>query len=162
MRATLDTAEEKEESDDDMGFGLFDDDGPVMAARHVQVSSKGNINATFSIPGLISVPSDGETHNVSITKLNLDASMSWIVVPKKSTKAHLTVRTFYRINVFRQLIISITSEQAKIKNESDFTLIKGTASVYVDGSFISRSDVPAVSPQESFDCPLGYVRNLIS
>ncbi|KAF5315031.1 hypothetical protein D9619_007471 [Psilocybe cf. subviscida] len=134
MHAMLDTAEEKEESDDDMGFGLFDDDGPVMAARHVQVSSKGNINATFSIPGLISVPSDGETHNVSITKLNLDASMSWIVVPKKSTKAHLT---------------------AKIKNESDFTLIKGIASVYVDGSFISRSDVPAVSPQESFDCPLG-------
>ena len=44
-----------------------------------------------------------------------------------------------------------------IKNASDYTLLAGQASVYVDGSFISRSDVPAVSPQESFDCPLGYV-----
>jgi len=34
-------------------------------------------------------------------------------------------------------------------------LLSGPASVYVDGSFISRSDVPLVSPEESFDCPLG-------
>jgi hypothetical protein len=30
--------------------------------------------------------------------------------------------------------------------------------VYVDGSFISRSAIPPVSPKESFDCPLGCVR----
>ncbi|KAK7026601.1 hypothetical protein R3P38DRAFT_2527620 [Favolaschia claudopus] len=46
--------------------------------------------------------------------------------------------------------------QARITNASEYTLLSGSASVYVDGSFISRSDVPAVSPQESFDCPLGY------
>lgn len=91
------TAVEKEdsESDEEMGFGLFDGAGPAMATRRVEVSSKGNINATFSIPGLISVPNDGETHNISITTLDLDASMSWIVVPKKSTKAHLTVREIF-------------------------------------------------------------------
>jgi hypothetical protein len=44
-----------------------------------------------------------------------------------------------------------------VKNASDYTLLAGEASVYVDGSFISRSDIPAVSPQESFDCPLGCV-----
>lgn len=32
----------------------------------------------------------------------------------------------------------------------------------MDGSFISKSHVPAVSPQESFDCPLGYVFRLAS
>lgn len=31
------------------------------------------------------------------------------------------------------------------------------ASTYVDGSFISKLDIPLVSPEESFDCPLGYV-----
>ncbi|KAG6887828.1 hypothetical protein C0992_010561 [Termitomyces sp. T32_za158] len=47
------------------------------------------------------------------------------------------------------------SLQAKIKNASQYTLLRGTGSVYVDGSFISRSEVPSVSPEESFNCPLG-------
>lgn len=63
-----------------------------MRNRGVVVSSKGDITATFSIPGLITIPSDGASHNVTITELELDADMSWISVPKKSPKAHLTVR----------------------------------------------------------------------
>jgi hypothetical protein len=35
--------------------------------------------------------------------------------------------------------------------------LNGQSSIYVDGSFISKSEVPLVSPEESFDCPLGYV-----
>jgi len=121
------TIAESEESDDVMGFGLFDNGDTV-------VSSKGNISATFRVPGLISIPSDGDSHNVTITQLKLDASMSWVSVPKVDAKSHL---------------------KAKIVNESDYTFLRGIASVYVDGSFISRSNVPLVSPKESFDCPLG-------
>jgi hypothetical protein len=47
--------------------------------------------------------------------------------------------------------------QAYITNASDYTLLSGTANVYVDGSFIARSVVPRVSSQESFSCPLGSV-----
>ncbi|PPQ75228.1 hypothetical protein CVT24_007655 [Panaeolus cyanescens] len=102
--------------------------------RGADVSSKGAVSATFSVPGLISIPSDGDAHNVTITKLSLDATMSWLCVPKKDNKTHL---------------------KAKIKNASEYTLLAGNASVYVDGSFISKTDVPLVSPDESFDCPLG-------
>lgn len=45
--------------------------------------------------------------------------------------------------------------QAKIKNASEYTLLAGSANVYVDGSFISKSAVPLVSSDENFDCPLG-------
>ncbi|TDL26898.1 hypothetical protein BD410DRAFT_782988 [Rickenella mellea] len=116
--------------------GLVDDDDydRLMTHREVNVSSKGNVSATFRVPGLITVPSDGQHHNVTIVQLKLDAALSWIAVPKEDTKTHL---------------------KAKIKNASEYSLLAGTASVYVDGSFISRSDVPSVSPQESFDCPLG-------
>ncbi|KAG6907487.1 hypothetical protein DXG01_008777 [Tephrocybe rancida] len=102
--------------------------------RGLDVASKGNVSATFQVPGLITIPSDGVAHNVTIVQLHLGATMSWVCVPKKDTKTHLS---------------------AKIKNASQYTLLRGTGSVYVDGSFISRSDVPAVSPEESFDCPLG-------
>ncbi|RDB15220.1 Protein F37C4.5 [Hypsizygus marmoreus] len=106
----------------------------IIAHRELEVSSKGNVSATFQVPGLISIPSDGVAHNVTIVQLKLNAKMSWVCVPKKDTKTHLS---------------------AKIKNASQYTLLRGTASVYMDGSFISRSEVPAVSPDESFDCALG-------
>ncbi|KAL0960745.1 hypothetical protein HGRIS_005769 [Hohenbuehelia grisea] len=105
---------------------------PSMGA-HV-ASSNTSIVATFKIPGLINVPSDQEQHSVIIAQLDLDADLSWIVVPKKDTRAHL---------------------QASIKNTSQFTFLHAKASVYVDGSFIAKSTIPAVSPQETFDCPLG-------
>ncbi|TDL23087.1 hypothetical protein BD410DRAFT_814727 [Rickenella mellea] len=132
-KTNVQAVEEMEESDDEMGFGIFDDE-PSMAHREIGVSSTGNVSATFQVPGLITVPSDGQQHNVTIVQLKLDATLSWISVPKEDTKTHL---------------------KARIKNASDYTLFSGNASVYVDGSFISRSYVPPVSPEESFDCPLG-------
>lgn len=107
---------------------------PEMAYTHVAVASQGTVSATFRVPGLISIPSDGAAHNFTIVQLRLEAEMSWVGVPRVDTKTHL---------------------KAKIKNASEYTLLRGSASVYVDGSFISRSEVPPSSPGESFDCPLG-------
>ena len=76
------------ESSEGAGSG---DDG--MVHREVEVSSKGNVSATFRVPGMISIPSDGQAHSVTIVQLKLDASMSWISVPKEDAKTHLKVRT---------------------------------------------------------------------
>ncbi|KAJ7480596.1 hypothetical protein FB451DRAFT_1556197 [Mycena latifolia] len=118
--------EEDEEVD---GAGL-----PQLSVRGASVTSRGNVSATFRVPGVVSIPSDGAAHNFTIVQLRLQAAMSWVSVPKLDTKAHIN---------------------ARITNASEYTLLAGTASVYVDGSFISRSHVPPVSPKESFDCPLG-------
>lgn len=64
---------------------------PAVQYRGLDVSSKGNISATFRVPGLMSIPSDGIIHNVTIAKLKFDATMSWVSVPKKDTKTHLNV-----------------------------------------------------------------------
>ncbi len=64
---------------------------PEMQYRELQVSSKGNVNATFGVPGLISIPSDNVGHNVTIAKMALDATMSWVCVPKKDGRVHLKV-----------------------------------------------------------------------
>ncbi|KAH6907626.1 hypothetical protein BKA70DRAFT_1189603 [Coprinopsis sp. MPI-PUGE-AT-0042] len=113
--------------DYDMRPALFDD---ATAA----VTSKGNITATFSIPGLMTIPSDGVAHNVTIANLTLDAEMEWVSIPKREAKVHL---------------------KAIVKNVSEYTFLAGPASVYVDGSFIARTSLPLVSPDETFDCPLG-------
>lgn len=123
--------------------------------RQLEVSSKRTLTATFQVPGTMSIPSDNIAHSVTIADLKLNATMSWVCVPKKDTKTRLSVCTHFPrlLNpTFKHLWIVF---QAKIKNASEYTLFRGTGSVYVDGSFISRSQIPAVSPDESFDCPLG-------
>ncbi|KAJ7054048.1 hypothetical protein C8F01DRAFT_1362382 [Mycena amicta] len=67
------------------------------------------------------------------SKGNVNATYP-VSIPKIDPKAHLS---------------------ARVTNASEYTLLSGEASIYVDGSSISRSCVPPVSPQESFDCPLG-------
>ncbi|KAF8073969.1 hypothetical protein FPV67DRAFT_1560259 [Lyophyllum atratum] len=106
------------ESDDHGALALeYDEDvGGVREHRGSTVTSKGGISATFQVPGSITVPSDVAAHNVTVAELKLDASMSWMTVPKADAKTHL---------------------KAKIKNAADYTLLRGVASVYVDGSFIA-------------------------
>ena len=99
-KAGIAEVDEEVDEDEDMGFGLFDDDAPAapMTRRAMRITSKGDINATFIVPGLISVPSDGETHNVTVCELALNAVMSWVSVPKSSLKAHLTVCILVPVN----------------------------------------------------------------
>ena len=158
------SVEEESEEDEDMGFGLFDD-GPVLASAPpphplapmptvvASVTSQGNVNATFRVPGLISIPSDGVSHNVTIVSLKPEAKLAWMAVPSVDTKVHMTV-SYSFLRVDPRLIVGL---QTRITNSSEYTLLPGSSSVYVDGSFISKSSVPLVSPQESFTCALGYV-----
>ncbi|EEB90276.1 hypothetical protein MPER_11535 [Moniliophthora perniciosa FA553] len=98
------------------------------------VSSKGNLSATFKVPGLVTISSSADERSFIIAELKLDTVLTWVSVPKVDTRVYL---------------------KAKISNESEYTLLAGESSVYVDGSFISKSSLPLVSPSETFDCPLG-------
>ena len=89
--------EEEEESEEDMAFGLFDEEpgqalmAPKMEVASALVVSQGNITATFRVPGRTTVPSDGASHSVTIAKLDLDAVVEWVAVPKKDPRTHLKV-----------------------------------------------------------------------
>ncbi|KAF7439911.1 hypothetical protein PC9H_000248 [Pleurotus ostreatus] len=106
----------------------------TRGAFQADIVSQGALSATYQVPGLITIPTDGQNHSVTIVELELGAEMSWIVVPKLDKRVHL---------------------KAKIKNASEYTLLPGEGSIYVDGSFISKSNIPSVGPQGSFDCSLG-------
>ncbi|KAF6752453.1 hypothetical protein DFP72DRAFT_904878, partial [Ephemerocybe angulata] len=126
------SSESIEESDNDMGFGLFDgDDAPAMQSTSTAVASKGG--GKRGLP----IPPDGVARNVTIASLSngdLEARIVWLAVPSADAMVHLT---------------------SNIKNKSDFTFLAGASNFYVDGSFISKSTVPLVGPQETFTCRLG-------
>ncbi|KAG9226937.1 hypothetical protein CCMSSC00406_0003390 [Pleurotus cornucopiae] len=110
-------------------------DGPTpMQHATIPTPNFGGLSTTYDVPGLISVPNNAQAHTVTIAELALDAQFSWLVVPKIDLRAHL---------------------KARVKNVSEYALVAGPASVYIDGSFVAKSRIPAVNPQETFECPLG-------
>ncbi|CUA77160.1 Protein F37C4,5 [Caenorhabditis elegans] [Rhizoctonia solani] len=131
---------EREESDDDMGFGLFDDElAPAMAARTAHVATAGVLSATFGIPGRSDIPSDGGSHKVVVAVLDLEAELEWICVPREKESVFLT---------------------CKVVNSSEFTLLPGEASVFMDDNFVSKSRIEHVSPNDSFKTSLGVDSSL--
>jgi hypothetical protein len=76
----------------------------AMQYRGLAVSSKGNISATFTVPGTITIPSDGVAHNVTIVELSLDSTMSWVSVPKVDAKTHLNV-SLHLLELFLVLLL---------------------------------------------------------
>lgn len=92
LKRAISAEEHAEESDDDMGFGLFD--GEPTDHIGAYVTSKGNVSATFRIPGVVTIPGDGSFNTFTIAELKLDAALSWISIPRVEPKVHLTVRKY--------------------------------------------------------------------
>ena len=67
-----------------------------VASASVDLTGLG-MNPTFKVPGLITIPSDGAAHNVTIAKLKPEAKLSWLAVPQVGAGVYLTVSVAYRV-----------------------------------------------------------------
>ncbi|CAE6417179.1 unnamed protein product [Rhizoctonia solani] len=107
---------------------------PGMVLRQAHVASAGVLSTSFGIPGRSDIPSDGGSHKVVITVLDLKAELEWICVPREKESTFLT---------------------CKVVNTSEFTLLHGEASVFMDNNFVSKSQIEFVLPKDSFKVSLG-------
>ncbi|KAG8707787.1 hypothetical protein FRC09_001619 [Ceratobasidium sp. 395] len=105
-----------------------------MTARSAKVVDAGILSATFGIPGRSDIPSDESSHKVMISVLNLDAELEWVCVPREKESVFL---------------------RCKVLNASEFTLLPGEASVFMDNNFVSKSRIEHVAPNDSFKTSLG-------
>ncbi|CAE6447305.1 unnamed protein product [Rhizoctonia solani] len=110
-----------------------------MPLRQAHVASTGLLNTTFGIPGRSDIPSDEGSHKVVIAVLELPATLEWVCVPRSKESVFLT---------------------CKVVNSSEFTLLPGSASVFMDDNFVSKSQIEHVSPNESFKTSLGVDSSL--
>ncbi|KZS87670.1 hypothetical protein SISNIDRAFT_470815 [Sistotremastrum niveocremeum HHB9708] len=113
---------------------------------HNPTAQEGMISATFEVEALATVPSSTieqyESHKVTIAVLKFeDIQLEWVTVPKVLPSVFLR--------------ISKNVAQCKVKNASNYLLLPGSASIFMDNSFISKSDLSLVSPQETFSFSLG-------
>ncbi|KAG8706122.1 hypothetical protein FRC08_001268 [Ceratobasidium sp. 394] len=107
---------------------------PKMAIRSARVVDAGVLSATFGISGRSDIPSDEGSHKVVIAVLDLTAELEWVCVPREQESVFL---------------------RCKVLNASEFTLLPGEASVFMDDNFVSKSRIEHVAPNDSFKTSLG-------
>ncbi len=104
-----------------------------MAFQEAQVVAEG-ASVTFQLAQKVTVPSDGSPHKVTVTTLEFAPKFDYLSVPKLA-------EAVYR--------------RAKLTNESDFLLLDGPASLFVEGDFVGTLPLKRIAPREEFELTLG-------
>lgn len=89
---------------------------------------------TFMASRPTSIPSDNTEHKVSLALLKMAPEFQHISQPEINSNSYL---------------------RAKVIHPSEFPLLAGYCSVFLDGNFLSKTNLPNVSPQEQFFLSLG-------
>jgi uncharacterized protein (TIGR02231 family) len=106
---------------------------PPMEIMQAQVESTG-ASVTFRVPKRVSVPPDGTPHKTTITMLDMEARLDYVTVPKIAEEAYL---------------------RARISNNSQLTLLSGSANIFHEGNYVGRTFLETVAPNEEFEAQLG-------
>ncbi|TFK87177.1 hypothetical protein K466DRAFT_663212 [Polyporus arcularius HHB13444] len=119
-----------EEDDFDVVEGGVDYDisGPPTSVNRSPLS------LAYRVDGLVTLPSDGVAHKVSIAALDFSAELKYVCVPRKSTSAFI---------------------QGTVKNTSEYELLAGPVSVFMDEGFVTKTFFNLIGVDESFDCVFG-------
>ncbi|KAK4475080.1 hypothetical protein MN116_000763 [Schistosoma mekongi] len=122
---------------------LYSTTCPLTGGKSVNISNSPEISSENYFPSLtfeISKPpkcirGNGEPHRVTIGTLEFKPQLQYITMPRQTPKAFLRVT---------------------MHNISEFALLEGHASVYIDSNFIGKTKLSATAVQEEFTCELGY------
>lgn len=107
----------------------------VSRVAMAEVNSGSAGAATFKIAAVTDVESDNKPQKVTICMVDLKSLMSYFCIPTQSSNAYL---------------------QCKTTNNSSFELLPSNeVNIFFDGSYVSKSTMPSVSPGESFESFLG-------
>jgi len=109
-------------------------EAPVPVAVQTATVSSAVTAASFEIPGETTIPSDNAAHRVAIMVSPLGATFSHSAIPKMQKDV------FFK---------------AAMRNSTEYPVLPGPMSVFLDNSFVATSKLPAVLPGETFDAFLG-------
>ncbi|KAH8118034.1 hypothetical protein DFH11DRAFT_1571997 [Phellopilus nigrolimitatus] len=98
------------------------------------VVSESAVASSFRIEGNCTIPSEPMAHKVGIAILSFDATINYIAVPRSLPIAFL---------------------QCEVVNTSEYRLLPGPVSVYLDNSPVSKTSILDINPEEVLKCTLG-------
>ncbi|VDP17962.1 unnamed protein product [Heligmosomoides polygyrus] len=123
-----------------MAFGASPelDAAPAMmmerAVASVATPVENALSTEFAIAKPAAIPSDGAEHKVTIGIADLSPQLVHECVPSKNASAFLT---------------------ASAVNSSSLPFLPGDTAVYLNSSFVAKTQMKNVSPGERFSCSLG-------
>ena len=130
-----DEEEQIDYSDDEQGFGLFDDGAPTALRVEEPEFAESGLTTTYDLPGLKSLNPTSTKSKYKITKIEFrNIEYSHIIVPKLRAAAFL---------------------KARLKNLSKITLLKGSCGLTLDGTFLGHTSLPFCSRGDGFTLNLG-------
>jgi uncharacterized protein (TIGR02231 family) len=107
--------------------------------RSVATAEENVLSTTFTIPVRKTIPSDPAEHKVTITIESLTAYLHYHCVPKKDTNVFLL---------------------ATVVNDTDYPILAGPASVYVNNSMSAMINLKSTSCGEKLECPMGVDKTI--
>jgi hypothetical protein len=134
--------------------------GSVAAQRSLSLAvprgtiSKSPLAVTYTVEGKTTIPTDGQSHKVLVGSLPLEATVTHVTTPRKSTVAYLRVSDMVHY-AFALIDVADRLEQCAVKNTSDYHLLPGTVNVFLDGSYVSKTDISDINTGDTFQCTLG-------
>lgn len=92
------------------------------------------LTSSFKILDKASILSDGQNHKVDIAVIELRPEFFYEICPRKNKNAYI---------------------KAKAKNPWNYELLSGPANIYLNNSFVSKTELKAYAPGDEFVCSLG-------
>jgi len=112
----------------------LDNDDPNDAQVQVTQAKQQSTATTFIIPRKATILSDKKPHKVTITIVELIATFSYTSIPFLQPNAYI---------------------RATCVNSSDFPLLAGKLSVFLDNNFVANSNLKHCNPRDEFFLHLG-------
>ncbi|KAF9648650.1 hypothetical protein BDM02DRAFT_3096089 [Thelephora ganbajun] len=91
-------------------------------------------SVSYIMDGRCSIPGDGKLHRVTFAILPFTATIHHVITPRVSSDAYL---------------------QCSIPNDSNYTLLPGVLSTFLDDKYVSKTTIPEVGTGDTFRCTLG-------
>ncbi|UWZ59972.1 DUF4139 domain-containing protein [Dactylosporangium aurantiacum] len=110
----------------------FDGFSPIEVAQ--ATVQEGPVAATYRPARVVAVPADGTTSRATVLVLDLAAQLDHVAAPARSTDVHL---------------------RAVVTNTSQHTLPPGSAAVFHEADFVSKTALSAWAPGEELELALG-------
>uniref|UniRef100_A0A914QFT1 DUF4139 domain-containing protein n=1 Tax=Panagrolaimus davidi TaxID=227884 RepID=A0A914QFT1_9BILA len=108
---------------------------PPAKMKRIVTTAKENILSTiFTISNKKSIPTGSTNHKVTVTVETFQAYLRYHCVPKKDINVYL---------------------MATVINISDYPILAGPATIYVNNSMSAKIKLDSVSSGEKMECPLG-------
>ena len=115
------------ESVDEQGFCVVDErsDTPDASREQGAALDRTPLSLVYRVEGAVALPSDGMPHRVPITALELAATLQHVCVPRKTPAVFI---------------------EAAVKNTSEYELLPGPVSVFMDESFVTKTSIGVRRP----------------